>query len=394
MAVVLSGDRLRSRLQELVKISQRIDIAVAWVTDWPGLDDVLSIAELKHRDSIRILTGVSGYITSPDALDKIRQRAQLRVYGDATGVLFHPKLYIFHTTTDSVVWIGSANLTRPAFEENVELVAEQANDDGEIVAYFQGLWESDASSDQFDLARYRKNWKDERKKRPKFLDREAGINEEVRASKDIFDGEWKRFSGALNKTSDLSAAMNTIEEGHKFVRRNWADELGTEDAPIMFGLRRKPFSHFGFLDQIYNRHRQDFVGPSAGASISRDSISQALAPLLAAKELDLNVLASSFDQLMAIPHCGRALATRLLLFTRPDSCVVLNKKSARWLAGHFKIKLPEKPKGEQYAALIAAIQLRDWWRSPMSSDGQNERVWKYRAALIDRFAFEDYERRM
>lgn len=195
MATLLSGEKLRSRLGTLVKVSNQIDIAVAWVTDSPELDEVLSVAELNHQHSIRILTGVSGYITSPDALEKIRQQAQLRVYGSPSGVLFHPKLYIFHATSGSFVWIGSANLTRPAFNENIEIVAEQEDTDGEASDHFQALRADEASSDQFDIDRYRKQWKKARKKRPKFLNTEAGVNIEVAASKEVFDGDWDRFSG-------------------------------------------------------------------------------------------------------------------------------------------------------------------------------------------------------
>lgn len=124
----------------------------------------------------------------------------------------------------------------------------------------------------------------------------------------------------------------------------------------------------------------------------RADIKQALTPLLEKPELDAEALEKSFDQLMSIPRCKRALTTWLLLFARPDSYVVLNKKSSQWLAYHFKVNLPAKPRGEQYTNLIAKIHQRDWWKSSMpSSDVADQRVWKYRAALIDRFAFRDYE---
>ena len=85
MATILSGTKLLDRLRVLVDQSERIDIAVAWVTPSVALDQILSLTSRFGKDSVRILAGVGGYITHPAALESIQLQANVHIFGEPKG---------------------------------------------------------------------------------------------------------------------------------------------------------------------------------------------------------------------------------------------------------------------------------------------------------------------
>jgi len=389
MATILSGTKLLDRLRVLVDQSERIDIAVAWVTPSVALDQILSLTSRFGKDSVRILAGVGGYITHPAALESIQLQANLHIFGEPKGQLFHPKLYIYHTNGNRICWVGSPNLTGPAFEQNEELVAEFTDLDGSILSHFVGLWESKKSSKEFDLIAYKKGWEKQSKKRPQFLNREAGLTSEVISPPDVLVAGWDKFLSEIRRTEDLPNSILTVQAGYDFVRRDWEQDLDDLDFNVMLG--KKPFSHFGKITRI---PKKLFAGDSDDVRKKRIAIGRALNTVIQMNQLNCEILVEAFNTLVGLKGCGHALATRLLLFARPDCCVVVNKRSFRYLAKQYDlVSFSRTPTGAQYAALIQALQKQGWWKSPAPSTPDDLKIWSYRTALTDRFAFEDYESR-
>jgi hypothetical protein len=283
--------------------------------------------------------------------------------------------------------VGSPNLTGPAFEQNVELAAEINDLDGSFLSHFDELWESEKSSESFDLIGYQKKWDKEREKRPRFLNREAGITGDVVSPPDVLVQGWDKFLSELKRTKNLEDAVLTIRSGHDFVTRDWKKDLEDRDFKVMMAM--KPFAHFGKLTRISKDY---FAGNSDEALKQRLTIARALNLVIQEKQLTHETLTGAFDTLCnEVKGCGPALATRLLLFARPDCCVVVNKKSFSYLARKYKVAISNKPTSRQYADLIQAIQHQDWWKTSPPTNPEDYKLWEYRAALTDLFAFKDYE---
>jgi len=128
--MLLTHDTLSNRLDEHLKNSDRMDLAVAWAADCDALARLCEFA--KNGGTLRAIVGIWGNATHPNALRSIQRCAQLRIVPDSR---FHPKFYLFHQPHHRIGWIGSANLTRGGFEQNEELIYAFSDDDGKAAQW-------------------------------------------------------------------------------------------------------------------------------------------------------------------------------------------------------------------------------------------------------------------
>jgi HKD family nuclease len=388
----LSGLNLSRRLKELTKASEEIAIAVAWTSDWAGLRDVLMSGNIP-KEKIRILTGVGGYMTDPDVLKLIDQHASLRIYGHATGQLYHPKLYLFSSSEARICLVGSANFTRRGFQENVELVLEVQDESGSGLKEFEHLWDSAQAKvlSEFELAEYTEKRRDFLKSIPApaaaVLFRETDPDEVKRG--DVLKGGWKSYVEELQRLDpsagselDLGNWLSVLNRRDSFIKRDWARDLNQEDLSLMYG--KGDYAPFGRLPAI---NQQKFLGSKGKAN--RLIVGKALTEVMAMKVFQEPMVQKVFENLTAINGCGSALATRLLLLARPDWFVVVNKKSFEGLTKRFGMPVPQTVTAKLYAELLGKVQAQPWWKS-LEPEIESERtLWKYRAALIDPLVYNE-----
>ena len=124
---VITGERLLERWRERLQRSDAADIAVAWATPCPAVDELREFCD--RGGELRIVVGLAGNATDPITLKELSKRAELRI-GEASGGIFHPKYYCFRSSSRSTVWVGSANLTRAGFGANNELMLKNAGTKG------------------------------------------------------------------------------------------------------------------------------------------------------------------------------------------------------------------------------------------------------------------------
>ena len=124
---IISSDQLLPRFTELVGQARQVDIAVAWAKRCPAVDVLAEGAAAGTR--IRIALGLSMNGTTPDALERLSEFAELRIPSPRSGI-FHPKYYSFRGPHGAICWVGSSNLTAGGFGGNVELVCECVDDAG------------------------------------------------------------------------------------------------------------------------------------------------------------------------------------------------------------------------------------------------------------------------
>lgn len=401
MVSILSGANLKERFAELVQQCDRVDVAVAWATSWIGLDLLLGVGKSHGKDHVRIISGIYDYITTPKALEKMGASSDLRIYGTPTGLLFHPKLYIFEIAGKSICWVGSANLTRSAFQQNIEAIVEFEDSDGVTAEHFRGLWDSTNLThfSAFDLPGYEKARLTRNialaGQKPPFVEEDDSAGVEAVPPPipgrplDFLTVEWNEYLHRLSHVGhDLNSWISTLDAGYAFVSRDWDKDLSEKEEKIMFGhdYKGESFAPFGHLRIGHAKH---FRGASLASLKNRRTIGSALGEVRALKNLSTAILRKSYDNLLTVVGCGPALATRLLVFARPDWFVVVNKKSFHGLSKELKLPVNRSLDSEQYAKLIEKIQQQPWSQSPSPEDPVKQRLWKYRAALIDPLVYED-----
>jgi hypothetical protein len=106
------------------------------------------------------------------------------------------------------------------------------------------------------------------------------------------------------------------------------------------------------------------------------------------QSFSVDIARKAFENLINIRGCGNALATRLLVFAKPEWFVVANDKTFKGLKKRFKMPVNVNLKPGQHANLIRKIRQEPWSKSEPPVDPAELKLWKYRAALLDPILYE------
>ena len=128
---------MKARFETNLAQSSRVEIATAWATEGSALDLLCKAADVRGVE-VRAIVGTYGNATHPEALERLRKIGTLRLAKDI-GLMFHPKVYIFHGSAESCAWIGSANFTGAGFARNEEVVHE-TDDVAGAAQWFARRW--------------------------------------------------------------------------------------------------------------------------------------------------------------------------------------------------------------------------------------------------------------
>lgn len=380
-----SGDELRKQLRILIESSSKIDIATAWVSDSNILKLLVSDG---IKASTRMVVGVGGYMTDPVALKKLgtHPKIALRIYGGPEPPLFHPKLYLFQHQHFHRTLIGSMNLTNAGTTKNIESMFSTSNTNRSAGPEFERYWDSPRAIpfDQFDLRSY------EEKRRAMLVTvKEAGaaevLEEDVVASAesqveiDILKEGWNAYVRQLIASDHLEGHKRVLAVRKQFIGRDWSKDFTEDELKIMFGI--SPYYAFGSLKQLKLNESQ-FQG--SGNIARRKEIGAILDKVSKQRHFQGPLIRGLVEQLIGVPYCKSALATRLLILTRPDWFVVVNKKSFEGLQAKFGLIVANDDfKAEGYVALLEKIHSQPWFQSPEPEDPTERGLWQARGALID-----------
>jgi phosphatidylserine/phosphatidylglycerophosphate/cardiolipin synthase-like enzyme len=219
-------DKLLKQLQNHLQGSSSVNVAVAWISDSPALEAFLYAAG-KLKIKVQIVTGVGGYLTHPDTLERVASVVPLKIYGNAGGPLFHPKLYVFKRDFRSTVWVGSANLTGSAFSINAETVVEIDDSLDVALQEFLRFWNSSLAIpfSSFDTAKYRLErealFRDSADKSASSLMPADALMDPTPESDPLRAG-WQKYLTELRAVrggDPLDAWLKVLDEGKTFVSR-------------------------------------------------------------------------------------------------------------------------------------------------------------------------------
>lgn len=409
--MILTRDNLLGRLDYHLERSNQIDVAVAWASDSDALSRLLAFGS--GRGSLRTIVGISGNATHPNALRELSRCAQLRI-PEGAGHLFHPKFYLFHQQRKRIGWIGSANLTRPGFQQNDELVFEFSDENEKASKWFNQLWDSLPEDCSTMLDDYVRDWQ------PPSLSQSTPKEYAVVVA-DVYDlvGEltdWSSFVAAIAQADqywsaadgsrqpatgkstvigESSSWLNTITLGRAVVRREDWDELTREDCDLILGRRG-----YGLLGSMGGAGTASsvFTKTTPENLCIRNTIRAALQPVLEAND---DYFANAACEFIAVTRkfhgFAGAMATRLLALARPDRAISVNGGSEANLSRLTKLprsSLSKPPHGgaRSYKDLLRWFEQKSWYSNPNPQDVYQHLLASARAGLFDAFVYEPRKR--
>lgn len=138
----LLTDNRKDSFSKMLMKSRQLDIASACVSEKGPWEQIKNLAK-KNEIRITLVAGLDGAVTSPEVPATVSPGIKVKIHIKNDGGIFHPKLYIFHTTSGTKeVFLGSANLTHRGFELNEEILLHVTDLKmvGKCQEYFEDIW--------------------------------------------------------------------------------------------------------------------------------------------------------------------------------------------------------------------------------------------------------------
>lgn len=156
MRVLTNGlDKELTKLLKKLHIS-KVDIATAWATEGGALNALEDHKKRREGElTVRTMAGYSGNHTTPGALRRLAKLGKVRLVDGGNG-MFHVKLFLFHSSSGSVAWVGSANFTGRGFRSNEELLVETPATT-KLQKWFDQRW-ADIGPQPYEPETYCKGW--------------------------------------------------------------------------------------------------------------------------------------------------------------------------------------------------------------------------------------------
>ncbi|KRC14817.1 hypothetical protein ASE31_08720 [Acidovorax sp. Root217] len=324
------------------------------------------------------------------------------------GPLFHPKLYLFEHEDKYTAIIGSHNLTRGAFEMNIELstLTDFAKDDPaarELLSFIEEqekekIIVSNAFLDRYeDLHRLAKRQKRDLDSLYQTLpDRRT---EEARKKAPIHIG-WDTWFEMIRKQDThgleprlevLSRIKKIFGDSSSFAAMDVSDRrrvagLATAEMVRTDGV---DWNYFGAMSNTL-RFDQAFghlaLEEPQGISDALDLIPLDRPVIEEDWNAYWNALRAAVGDEGGI---GRGVATRLACVKRPDVFVPLNNKNAQKLARILDKKPSHLMDAKHYwEQVVAPMRMSPWWSSNRPVDSLQAEAWEGRAALLDALVYE------
>lgn len=410
--MILRDDELQSRFKDLLNAHTRVDIATAWVTCGEHLRVLAEAAKREQRRvEVRAIVGIAGNATRPDALEELYRitNGDLRIISDGKR-LFHPKLYLFGRHTNGRVgshaWVGSANFTNAGFgghaDANEEIVVETGPGEttDALAAWFRDRWNRCPTDPPVRevIRRYTEGWN------PPDPDVGKLVSGSVSHRSDLLDDAhrpltFQQYRQALKKCEEMlqdeendwgildprgRSYMRVIAERRQMVigEARWSQLDGKSQSQLKGGVPRRDPGWWGLLGRMARSNGKAVRDHEA-------EIRRILDDVVSVDDTEFpDVAVAAMQELTSIDKVAHGTATLLLALARPDRLLSLNgasQKAYGKLSGMSPSTLGEP---QNYRKLLQWLYAQPWYADSPPTDGALEKIWRFRAALVDAFVYE------
>lgn len=413
----LRDGEILSRFEDLLKDSSQVEIATAWATCGEHLRILAEASKRAHRPvKVRAIVGTAGNATHPDALEELYRitNGDLRII-EGQERLFHPKLYLFSRATNGHIGLhallGSANFTNAGFggrdgAKNEEILVQMSpgRESEALDEWFRERWKRCPTDRPVEdvIRRYKESWK----RNPPHRDLRrivSGVSRRI----DLLDD--------VNRPRTLEGYRQALKQCEEMLQdegKGWK-VLGHQDGSYMKAIYRRQELLLG--EESWSRldrdpriqlkggvrnTNSDWWGLLGRMSRSNwkavrdheDEIRLILDKVVSAHDTEFPDAAVAALQSLTRPNLKHGTATLLLTLARPDRLLSLNGPSAKAyskISGNAYSTLGEP---QNYRKLLQWLYAQPWYTESQLAGGELAQIWRFRAALVDAFAYESTER--
>lgn len=384
---ITDGKKLSDLIVKLIAKHDAFSFAVAWAS-W-GTDVMDAVSE--NRDKIKDgVIGTHFYQTDPEVLGDFKNFKAVRFILQPEGV-FHPKAYIFWSGKEWDALIGSANMTRGAFEKNQEITLHVTSGDGGDQQLGRKLRDQIAEwarkgtvMDDEQAKRYAAFWKRQKERRERLKGTYGGKSKKKGATPletKIMALPWNEYFAAIKKEGNhtLEGRCELLKKARGYFAQPFA-QMSEEERESIAGLK----SLFDGPDWGWFGHMKTARHLWKPVRENNRYLSGALEIIPLTGTVTYEDYAAYIKKfLQAFPNggAGMAVITRFLAMKRPDVFV----KNMKKLCDDFKIAQLADGAFERYwNEIILRIQDSEWWNAPRpAGNGLEAQAWDGRAALLD-----------
>lgn len=398
MRVLTRAADVSEELIRLLRVCSSCQVAVAWASVDFKAFDLLA----KNANKIEMMVvGTHFYQTHPDFIERFLNHPNVRFMLNPDS-LFHPKVYLFEIAGRA--WeciIGSPNFTQGGFGRNDEmavLVTSEDENGGEAVAAVKAsindYWQKARPLGDLELDAYREAWRRKqpllRNLRGKFgnpQENDADDNGRVPLEVRILLKTWADYYKEV-QAEEPSAFGHSMTQRLQVIQT--AKRLFSEHqhfSQIDLNGRRKIAGLLieAGVDYRFFGHMKNGMFESAVKN-NDEFLSRALDLIPITGDITRKMYLDYIDEYKRAFPKGRhgiATATRLLAMKRPDTFLCFDQMNKKGLCKAFGIS--RNVKYEEYwdSIIERIVKEARWWNSPPPPPGEEQDVWKARAAFLD-----------
>lgn len=388
MRLIHDNDDLSASLQELIRTSDSISIAVAWASrHTPAFEQLIKATPRINQ----VVIGTHFYQTDPEVLAKFKNSKSVRFILQPEGI-FHPKVYLFLKGESWTLVVGSANFTRGALTKNSEVMIEVSGSDGANASIYKDAarvierhWKSAQEVTEEDVSRYARIYNIQQSRMQKV----AGTYGSAKTRKtpiesDVMSMDWSQYMArvredkahGINQRIQLMAKMRNA-----FAQYQTFSEMPLELRKAVAGLPSEAIANSGWFGSMVGAGRfKNVIGtnsPEISSALSR-------IPNYGSVTRD-RYDAFVEDYVSAFPEGrhGLGTATRLLAMKRPDVFVCVDSKNRSDLCRELGIVQSGLNYERYWNEIVGRVRDSPWWATKEPSNHEEAEVWRSRAAFLD-----------
>ncbi len=397
-----AGAMARTVVHQL-QTSRRVWIAVAWATENTVFTELLRQEEKLQR----VVIGTHGSLTAPGCIEQLANK-NWAFFRSAKGPLFHPKLYLFEHDDRYTAIIGSHNMTRGAFNSNVELSTASDFDKGDpAIRILQEFIAQEAKgpcivpTDTF-ISRYRASHRAALSQRKNvddlYMDEPVRIDEKHRREAPIHM-EWEQWLKKVDEEDEHGRGrrLAMLERVQELMRQPGGFlKLLLKDRQRIAGISMERSK--GGSDIDWHFFGEMTAARRFGHSYAR-LVEEAPEELVAALDFIPSDIPPNRENWLAYWKALLAAAgekggisiggaTRLACLKRPDYFVPVTSANREKLARQLGVQKNALDSPEDYwDTVVKTILLTPWWNEECPADPTDAKAWRARAAMLDAIVY-------
>lgn len=375
---------------ELIKAIGRADKlywAVAWAKENTVYRHLCKLQKKFTRNCM--IFGIDFCGTSPDVLQKLDKTYKVRVYPSSAKGTFHPKIYLFEKLKQAWVFIGSANFTPGALQNNYESMlkitcATNENFYKSLKKQVKEYWHDAEKITPLFIENYKFEYAKKEKRPPHF----SCVRFDIPISP-LLTMEWDKFVQKIksNDTDKFKERLLLLQKAQILLSESSLVEFtNVADRQKIAGT--KSFHEDGFDWKLFgSMSRATYF--SFEIDQNNSLISQALDAIPLKGQIfqyQVNEYKKLTERAMAkaAKGMGKASFSRLLAMKRPDYFVCVDRRNALKLSQALGIPPSHLNNVEKYwDNVVIPITESKWWNADRPINALERKIWDGRAAMLD-----------